>query len=728
MSGGTRYLICTDAEQVEAATVIAGQSYEVISLESAKNGHLAEISGKPIVIWPDKETVGTARAWGRELAVFGEVKLLDVSKGFCPTPQEMVAQEWDFKQMLEWISGKAEHSVNIIELVKANGEYSEVIEQEDKLRITNSASPDDNLPSVEVDPATDDSPDAYGSPADAPDGLGEAEPPWLREGPPDDDTVPPVDYHPGLAGRAYDPPETRSEAAEWADPLDFWGTEGLPQLVPDMMPPAFAHYALDAANRAGVDAPQVALNCWIACASLLRRGITLNMQQEAREGRTWREKPILWGAVIGLASTGKGPGMDIAFDHFKEIASDLRRKDEQAWKDYEHKAKTYEIAMQAYYREAAKNPHIPMPETPEKPPRERLWTDDATKEVVAKLLTENPRGKITLIKDELSAWFGGFDAYGNGKSDKDRPDWLSFYESKERYIDRVGPGASYHVESWGGCIVGGIQPDVLAKVAAKLGPDGMLQRFMLIVNRPKIRPPKREPDYTLIRGWNTLLDNLARMEPRGNPIVLSDDAAAFMDECGEWITNATQAGLSPGLDAAIGKWEGLFGRLAITAHCIGDAARGSQHPSPVVGLETVQQCWRWMKNMLWPHLLHYYGGTMEASSMDKSVRAFADFVLARDITEIKPHALASHWTHYRREIKTIQQRREFWDAVCLTGWAKASGGMDRTGSISSQYAIHPRVHVIFKQRKAIAKVQAQRYREIAHPGFIGAQTREPGED
>lgn len=526
----------------------------------------------------------------------------------------------------------------------------------------------------------------------------------------------------------YTPPGNALTDDSWGAALDFWGTEGLPNLTRDMMPEAFADYVLDSAYRAGVDSTQVALNCYVTCASLLRCGIALNMQHDSGAGRVWRERPILWGAVIGLASTGKGPALEIAIDKLREIAARLRKKDEDAWKEYDRKAKTHERAMQSYYAEAAKNPNVPVPEAPEKPPRERLWTDDATKEVVAKLLTENPRGKLVIIKDELSGWFGSFDAYGNGKSDKDRPDWLTFYESKERYIDRAGPGASYHVESWGGCILGGIQPEVLQRVAAKLGPDGMLQRFMIVTNRPKSRPPKVAANHAAIRQWNDLCENLAAMEPRGNPIVLSDAAMDFMEQCAAWINNATSAGLPPGLDAALGKWEGLIGRLAITSHCIADAARGSKTPSPVVELETMQQVWRWMTGILWPHLLHYYGGSQELSAQDKAVKLFADFVLARDITEIKPHALASTWTHYRREVRTIQQRREFWDAVCMSGWARGSGQLGRSGQIYDKYLINPEVHRKFVQRKALAKLQAEKYREIAHPAFIAAQGREPGED
>jgi hypothetical protein len=718
----TRYLVVTDSAEVEAATQVWGKAYRVISREQALNGHAAEIAGSPIVIWPDPETVDRERSYGRQLRLISEdVNLIRTDLPQYITHGIMLSMGWTWKEAIDYLAQDDRARIEVLD----PAEIVEIPEARVKIRKSrnNSESPPPS-PLRQADAAMRGSQSHPGFPPDGAAWAGDSEP------------IPLEAYSeaqgPLSADEAYIPyvsTEESSGGPDWGVPLDFWGTERLPTLTADMMPHAFAQYVLDASARSGVDAPQIALNCYVACAGLLRCGIALNMQPEAREGRTWREKPVLWGAVIGLASSGKGPGMDLALDHFREIASQLRKKNEQQWKDYDEKSKIHEKALQTYYHAAAKDPNTQRPEEPEKPPRERLWTDDATKEVVAKLLTENPRGKITILKDELSAWFGSFDAYSaNGKSDKDRPDWLSFYESKERYIDRVGPGASYHVESWGGCILGGIQPEVLSRVAAKLGPDGMLQRFMLITNRPKIRPPKSHPDYALIRGWNTLCENLAAMEPRGNHVNLSREASEFMAQCAEWMDKAAQSGLSAPLDAAIGKWEGLFGRLAITSHCIADAAAGLPCPSPEVSLATVQQVWRWMHGLLWPHLVHYYGGSADVTPMDKSVKAFADYVLARDIEDIKPHALASSWTHYRREIRTIQQRREFWDAVCLTGWARGSGALGRSGSIYDRYIINPAVHDLFRHRKAIAKVQVEKYREIAHPAFISAQQREPGEE
>ena len=518
-------------------------------------------------------------------------------------------------------------------------------------------------------------------------------------------------------------------AEEWPNPADFWGVTVMPPIRPEYLPPQIADYIFDQSERAGIDPAQVALNCYVACAALIRSGIELQMQEGDGDGRVWKEKPILWGAVVADPSSGKGPALDIALHKFFKIASTLRAKDEAAWEQYDIDLKIYEKRMQAYITEAAKNADAEKPEAPKKPPRERLWTDDVTKEVVAKLLTENPRGKIAIIKDELASWFGGFDAYGNGKSDKDRPDWLSFYESKERYIDRAMEGRSYHVESWGGIILGGIQPEVIAKISGKLGADGMLQRFQIIVSGPKGKGQKRPPNSEALRQWNRIQENLAGMQSHGVVCRLSPEAAEFMEAKEEWITDAMQAGLAPALVASLGKWPGLFGRLMIVSHCIECAALGMQSPDRVVPLRIAEQAWKWLRWVLWPHAVHFYSGLADQGEEYKSVRAFAEYVLARDITTVRPYRLAQSWSHYGRNFKTIAARREFWARVEQSGWIRSTGEIDRSTNIAREYAVNPRAFDgRFADQVEKARLEVERHRRAMHPDMLAQQARQPGQD
>jgi hypothetical protein len=194
----------------------------------------------------------------------------------------------------------------------------------------------------------------------------------------------------------------------------------------------------------------------------------------------------------------------------------------------------------------------------------------------------------------------------------------------------------------------------------------------------------------------------------------------------------------------VNKWEGLFGRLAITSHCIADASRcnmsqdqldrGEFVPSPEVSLATMQQCWRWMREFLWPHAVQFYNSTTENSEEMKYPRKFADFLLARNVREVKPGYLSGVWSDYR-DLKTINQRREFWDCIINLGIGKsANEGFDRTGQIPRRIIINPKfLDGRFNDRAEVVRQQLARHRSVMHPAFVAAQRREdserePGED
>jgi len=191
-----------------------------------------------------------------------------------------------------------------------------------------------------------------------------------------------------------------------------------------------------------------------------------------------------------------------------------------------------------------------------------------------------------------------------------------------------------------------------------------------------------------------------------------------------------QGGLSPALLAVLGKYEGLFGRLMITSHCIRAAGRNLPAPEPFVSLETAKQAWAWIRWILWPHAVNFYLTTLGGSSgSDVTLKSFAAFILARDIKQIKPSELQQQWSTYKRGCKTMAARREFWDSVLMSGWARITPGRERAGNVAAEYTINPRVFDgRFREAQGVAIHAAKRYRENMHPDFIAQQTRQPGED
>ena len=716
-----QYLILRDESHLEAARSIFGDRRKCISALQASNGSRNELDGADVLIWgtPDHQHIQWDRALALELAPdCARVRMFDMTQ---PTANMMTAPE----------------------AVKSKWNYDALSAAAQTLGF---------ILTIEKPPAPEAEPTNVGSPpvpslTDGGKQLPQDSGPVLPSLPGDEFAGEPAPMPEILPIEAYQDESTHVSRettqpdhwekpfaavravpiGEWPEPINAWDssdTSRLPQVREEWLPEAIAPYVFDQGERGGVDINQPALSCLWACSAVIRAGIGVQMQQDMGDGgRVWTEYPVLWGAILGLFSEKKGLGQDIGTDFLKDMDREQRLEDEELWKVYGRKEKVYENQMRSYYAEQAKTAgEIPVPEAPVKPDRNRLWTDDATLEALGKLFTENPRGKVAVIKDELSGWFGSFDAYSNGKADKDRPTYLSGYESKERLIDRVA-GGFYHVRRWGVPIMGGIQPDVVSRIAAKLGGDGMLQRFQIISSKPAKQVPRRPADTAATKQWLKVQRNLFHMQARGNPVTLSREAAEFMDEKVLWVNKALNSGLTPALAGHIGKWEGLFGRLAITSHCIEDAARckldldalkaGNFVPSPEISYQTMQQVWGWMQGLIWPHAVHFYTSTMDQSDSNKHLLAFANFVIARKLEFVRPGYLGSEWTHYKREIKTIQQRKEFWDSVVNAGIAAPADLPDRTLLVAKKYVINPKfLDGRFESFAAIAAQQKERYKEI----------------
>lgn len=714
--GKFRYLICTDASQVEAAASIAGKSYECISLESAQNGHLAEISGNPIVLWPTKETVAIARAWGRELAVFGEVKLLDVSKGFCPTPAEMVEGEWDFKQMLDWISGKTEHSTNIVELVTANEEYSEVIEPQDKpdkLRITNSASPDDNLPSVEVDPATDDSPDAYGSPADAPDGLGEAEPHWLRECPPDDDAGPPRPLSAEAAYIPYTEPETRSKVDGWPEPLDLTKTlyRGAPMPI-SLVPAALQPFVADNAARLGVNPGPVWFGVLGALAGLSSDSIRLQIKQND----DWKVHPSVWCLVLGGPSSGKTPALEVGMrwvqkKDAEKVIENMRKMD-----DYDHLMKQYEADCAV----AVKN-KAPRPEKPEMPVLTEYWLNNGTREGAVRMLQHSR--KFCYFLDEASAFITALDRYAQGgKGSGDREFWLSTWNSGPSKVSLANRTIS--IPNSSAALCGGTTPSAMRSAAGgKLQADGLLARFLICNIPDKESGEDTTPDAQAAAMYDRILTNLIDMRHSAT-VKLSTDAAAIYREFCDDLTRRIRSEDSEDIGAAYGKWYGLWGRLALIYYLTDCAAHGHVPTDgatiPAGIAKQVTDFLRWQVG----HQQQFYYEIMSNRAGRKFSQLIARFILAHDeLDELNFRDHISRPHHKAMEALKPWELKEAINTLINAAWITPKGFKTNTHGVPGAYEINPRIRSMFedereneKERRAIIRDELQAMRGLREPG------------
>jgi hypothetical protein len=111
-----RYLICTDANEVEAAAKVWGKAYKVISREMALNGHAAEIAGSPVVLWPDSDTVDRERQLGRQLRLLSEdVKLIRTDLPQSILHSVMVTMDWGWKEAIDYLAQDDRARIEVLE-------------------------------------------------------------------------------------------------------------------------------------------------------------------------------------------------------------------------------------------------------------------------------------------------------------------------------------------------------------------------------------------------------------------------------------------------------------------------------------------------------------------------------------------------------------------------------------------------------------------------------------
>lgn len=259
----------------------------------------------------------------------------------------------------------------------------------------------------------------------------------------------------------------------------------------------------------------------------------------------WDEPAVLWVALIGDPSTNKSPALD-------PIRAALHR---------------IERARAAEQKKAA--PAHKADEEPDEFPMDpRLVAHDATKEVLAKIVSANPKG-ILLLFDELGAWLGNLDKYGAG----DRPFYLAAFGARPYSADRIKfKGATLSIMRLALSILGTIQPDRLATLLFQGDDDGLLARILMIWPNPV--PPARprgsiSETLKAEKRLSNAFERLARLdyssmddEPTPLSIPLSSAAVEIF---AQWRTDHYKASQATfGLIASgYGKLPGIALRLSL---------------------------------------------------------------------------------------------------------------------------------------------------------------------
>ena len=341
-----------------------------------------------------------------------------------------------------------------------------------------------------------------------------------------------------------------------------------PDLDFDLVPPVLRTRALEISEHIGCD-PLVPLMAGMAAVC---GAIDARMRLELMPG--FKVPPILWICSIGDPGDKKTPGSKPMF----EILTQLEREDAprfaKAAVDFEVNEARYVLAKKHLIDSATapdallSNTPLPaLPPNPAKPVPLKITVQDISSQKLVRHAADRPRGLLCAL-DEMASWV---EKVCDPRSSDDRSAWTVAYESGRYEMDRVGTGTTL-ADNYAVAFFGNLQPRVLRENIKALSKDGLVQRFIPVNIRPEMR--------RLGNPVPECMTNAAEYEQAirvcfGLPPMtykLSTQAHDVYREFQRWYETAMRDERilkgSETVQTALGKMEGLVGRVALVWHCI----------------------------------------------------------------------------------------------------------------------------------------------------------------
>lgn len=495
-------------------------------------------------------------------------------------------------------------------------------------------------------------------------------------------------------------PQTDDDQASQAIPIDIFCVTQPPVMPLDVLPDCLVDYVADQSALLGCDHSIVGMSALVSAAACITDGIKL---QPKRHDPTWKESARLWLAIVGDPSTRKSPAIAKAVRHVKRLDGIMADTNASEWGAYQLHLDEWKAAN----KDAKKDGGKPL-SPPEAPKKRRLLVEDTTVEALSEVLKDNPRG-ILCLKDELTGWFASMDAYKGGAkgASMDRAHWLEAYNGGRRSIDRVTRG-SISIPNWSVCMIGGIQEEMIRRVASSMGHDGLLQRFMVVCARPSVADADRCPDMRAMERYKELFDKLERLQADDVVVTMTEQAHKARERVSEYSRKIIAAADHPHLMAWLGKWDGLFARLALLYHVI-DCTANSAFPTQVkVSGETAARVERLMCGFLLPHAIHFYTEIIDANDKTDHIRQLGRFILAKGFERITRRDMTLGW----RSSRSLEdwEIHKITDSLAAHGWLAADTSALDTSGKPKAWFVNPAVHQIYADHAA---KETARRRQIA---------------
>jgi hypothetical protein len=491
----------------------------------------------------------------------------------------------------------------------------------------------------------------------------------------------------------------RERFAGWPVPVDFEVVrEAVGVLGPQHVPPSLWPFIKDTSERMGAATSSVALAAIVACSAVIHESWLI---QPKRRDWDWTQGARLWGAIVGRPGVLKSPIIRAATKPIVAMEAGGHRQWAEAMAQYKRDEKAWKDAGR------------PDP-APVAPRRVRYIVESTTVEALSEVLRDDgearfstPAGKILVLQDELGEFIGNIDKYQQGRSSGDRGSYLRLYDGGRWSVDRIQRG-SFVVQSWSGCLLGGIQPEVIQKIAKETADDGLLQRILFDVPLPREgRGEDRAPDYPAMLAYRDLFPALAALRPArsGDPdgpvtvVCLHEQAHAAREDVDALLEAMARVETTSRVQSTLDKWSGVFGRLCLVFHLIEIAAanvQGNLGPPPgAVRPEIADRVRRYMRDILLPNLQR--ADAMIFHSVQTNHAGWiAGYILARKLDVVTARDIMQDY----KQMKAPEEKRALYsvmESLALYGWVEPIEPANPTKPPNA-WTVNPRVHVAYAQR------------------------------
>ncbi|WP_188394025.1 DUF3987 domain-containing protein [Mesorhizobium sp. SARCC-RB16n] len=509
-----------------------------------------------------------------------------------------------------------------------------------------------------------------------------------------------VDERRAAVAASLPDPAAAADHADEAEPVDIFAQDDpaeLSTLPSDCLPPMLHRWVRSEARRKGAPESFAALAA-VAVASTAV-GASLRIQPKALD-TDFVQPAALWAAIVAEPGRGKSPVISAA-------EKPLRDLDAEWYAAGKGRHDRWSAASQAHKKRPKENPD-PGPE----PIIRRIVVDDITLEQQVRLHAQNPRG-LMRSPDELLGFFGSLGQYKKG-AEGDRSQALRLFEGRPIAVDRVGSGSVRADQALMG-VIAGTQPQKLAEIARNLGADGMLQRFLFVVDDGAERQAvDEEPDAKAVASYRRAIRRLAGAQfLQTAPVKMVPDAQIeFRDALAAISRLRSIPGGSVAWRGHLDKWGLFLPRIVLTFHALeyGFALEDTDF-WPSIGVATVRRAVNFARFLL-RHALRLYQTFFAPDPAATEARAVAGYLLTRpDLEFVTPRTISDA----RKDLRT--DRRKLLAAMAEleeAGWCRVD---ERSGEGPVRWHVNPKVHIRFQTQAARETQERSRKRQaIAEAG------------